>query len=121
MNPLAAEVLFIGIRKEGKMLESLVKKESPRWSGRDLSQRQKKLAKTGVSERKIREFGFEYSNTLAFIDGEIGSKSELIDKIVKSTLDYAKRQMTWFGKDSRIIWIRNRQEAIIKINKFLIL
>ncbi|MEK7505975.1 MAG: tRNA (adenosine(37)-N6)-dimethylallyltransferase MiaA [Patescibacteria group bacterium] len=121
INPLAAEVLFLGIRKEGKMLESAVRKRVAKMVREGLVAETKKLAKAGVPERKIREFGFEYSNILAFIGGEIASKPELIDKIAKSTRDYAKRQMTWFRKDNRIIWIRNRQEAIIKINKFLIL
>lgn len=119
MNPLAAEVLFLGIRKEGKMLESAIGKRVSKMIQEGLIAETKKLAEIGVPERKIREFGFEYSNTLDFIGGKIGSKPELIDRIVKSTLDYAKRQMTWFGKDERIIWVRNKQEAMREMKEFL--
>ncbi|MEK7169561.1 MAG: tRNA (adenosine(37)-N6)-dimethylallyltransferase MiaA [Patescibacteria group bacterium] len=119
INPLAAEVLFLGIRKEGKMLESAVRKRVAKMVREGLVAETKKLAKAGVPERKIREFGFEYSNILAFIGGEIASKPELIDKIAKSTRDYAKRQMTWFKKDGRIIWVKNRKAALDSVRKFL--
>jgi tRNA dimethylallyltransferase len=119
MDPLAAEVLFLGVRKERKALESSVRKRVGNMVRGGLIAETKKLAKAGVSERKIREFGFEYSNALDFIEGKTGSKQELTDKIVKSTLDYSKRQMTWFGKDRRITWVKNGREALDSVRKFL--
>ncbi|MFA4873531.1 MAG: tRNA (adenosine(37)-N6)-dimethylallyltransferase MiaA [Patescibacteria group bacterium] len=32
---------------------------------------------------------------------------------------YAKRQMTWFKKDKRICWIKNKDEAVNLVNSFL--
>ena len=32
---------------------------------------------------------------------------------------YAKRQMTWFKRDERIIWIKNQKEAKKLVEKFL--
>lgn len=51
-----------------------------------------KLKKMGVSEKRLKEFGFEYD-------------SPTYEKVVKETLKYAKRQMTWFKRDKEIKWL----------------
>ena len=52
----------------------------------------KKLKKAGVSNKRLREFGFEYSDPT-------------YEKVVSETLKYAKRQMVWFKRDKEIKWI----------------
>jgi tRNA dimethylallyltransferase len=44
---------------------------------------------------------------------------EAVQKIKYRTHAYARRQMTWFRKDKRIVWIRNYKEAEKKIGKWL--
>jgi len=39
------------------------------------------------------------------------SLAKAIEKIKKNTWHFAKRQMTWFKKDERIIWVKNQKEA----------
>ncbi|MFA5936966.1 MAG: tRNA (adenosine(37)-N6)-dimethylallyltransferase MiaA [Candidatus Paceibacterota bacterium] len=48
----------------------------------------KKLKKSGISQKRLKEFGFEYDNPT-------------YEKVVKETIKYAKRQMTWFKKPAR--------------------
>lgn len=51
----------------------------------------KKLKKAGVSNKRLRELGFEYDNPT-------------YEKVVRGTMQYAKRQMTWFKRDKEIKW-----------------
>ena len=51
----------------------------------------KKLKKSGVLDKRLKELGFEYFNPT-------------YEKVVKETLKYAKRQMTWFKRDKEIKW-----------------
>lgn len=51
----------------------------------------KKLKKMGVSNKRLKEFGFEYFEPT-------------YEKVVTETLKYAKRQMTWFKRDPEIKW-----------------
>ena len=44
---------------------------------------------------------------------------EVIEGIVVATLQYAKRQMTWFKRDKRIHWVTDAQEAEKITRKFL--
>jgi tRNA A37 N6-isopentenylltransferase MiaA len=44
-----------------------------------------------VSDRRLQQFGFEYYNPTP-------------EKVIKETIKYAKRQMTWFKRDKEIKW-----------------
>jgi len=118
-DPLKADILFIGTTMERKPLELAVRKRVRSMINGGLIEETRKLIDSGIDERKIREFGFEYSDTLGFIHGEISSKSKLLEKIEKDTLKYAKRQMTWFKKDRRIHWVKNQSEALDLAKRFV--
>lgn len=45
-----------------------------------------------------------YKELVAFVQGNVGLQ-EAIDQIVRNTRRFARRQMTWFRADSRILWI----------------
>jgi tRNA dimethylallyltransferase len=51
----------------------------------------KKLKRSGVSDKRLQELGFEYYNPTE-------------EKVINQTLKYAKRQMTWFKRDKKIKW-----------------
>lgn len=51
----------------------------------------KKLQKIGISNKRFQELGFEYFNPT-------------YESVVLGTLQYAKRQMTWFKRDKEIKW-----------------
>jgi tRNA dimethylallyltransferase len=51
----------------------------------------KKLKRSGVSDKRLKELGFEYYKPTP-------------EKVIKETLKYAKRQMTWFKRDKEIKW-----------------
>ncbi|TSA44072.1 tRNA (adenosine(37)-N6)-dimethylallyltransferase MiaA [bacterium] len=119
MNPIEAEVLLLGITKNKEELQNIVRKRVKGMLKRGLVRETLSLLKMGVREKKIREFGFEYADTLDFIGGRTKSSSELLENIVTDTLKYAKRQMTWFKKDQGIEWIKNEKEALDSARSFL--
>jgi len=49
-----------------------------------------------------------YKQVIYYLDGLI-SREQMVNDIKKETRRYAKRQLTWFKKDERIVWI-NRAE-----------
>ncbi len=59
----------------------------------------KKLKKAGVSEKRFQELGFEYFNPT-------------YEKVVNGTLQYAKRQITWFKRDKEIKWFDASKKAV---------
>ena len=61
-----------------------------------------------------------YKETLMYLNGVIPSKNELYSEIVKATMQYAKRQITWFKKSMNAVFIETVNEgerlSIIKKN-----
>ena len=51
----------------------------------------KNLKKSGISNKRLKEFGFEYYKPTE-------------EKVILETIKYAKRQMTWFKRDNEIKW-----------------
>lgn len=103
----------IGLRAERDQLRSRVTKRTD-----------KMLAESWVDEVKsLRAEGFSawaplqsvgYKEIQLFLDGQL-QESELREKIILSTMQLAKRQVTWFKRDQNIRWCRSEigfQEAM---------
>ena len=59
-----------------------------------------------------------YREIISYLNGNI-TLPEATELIKKNTSAFAKRQMTWFGKDKEIKWIKNEKEAVALVKKFL--
>ncbi|MCX6757557.1 MAG: tRNA (adenosine(37)-N6)-dimethylallyltransferase MiaA [Candidatus Nomurabacteria bacterium] len=77
----------------------------------------KKLKKSGLSDKRITELGFEYFYPLLFINKKI-TEHEMIERTILGNIQYAKRQMTWFKRDPEIQWINVSEPfSIEKVKK----
>ncbi len=63
-----------------------------------------KLKKMGYNSDMQAMKGIGYKEILFYLDGKI-TLEEAVDMIKQGTRNYAKRQLTWFRKDARAIWI----------------
>ncbi len=59
-----------------------------------------------------------YKEVANFLAGKI-SDEEAKELIKRKTRSYAKKQMTWFKRDKKIMWIKDLEEAEKIINDFL--
>ena len=62
--------------------------------------------------------GIGYRQLIMYIKGET-SLEEAIELFKRDTRRYAKRQLTWFRRDERIIWVEGIEDASLKIRKFI--
>tara|TARA_B100000683_G_scaffold145573_1_gene141160 strand:- start:874 stop:1140 length:267 start_codon:yes stop_codon:yes gene_type:complete len=61
-----------------------------------------------------------YKELLAYLDGEI-SLEDAQERIVISTRQFAKRQMTWFKKDQTIKWFDfNNTHSVVEYVRSLL-
>lgn len=75
----------------------------------------------GLQHNSMQALG--YKQVLYYLDGFL-SKSEMVNEIKRETRRYAKRQYTWFKKDSRIQWInvndcRDKSTLLEKISSHI--
>lgn len=62
--------------------------------------------------------GIGYKELIEYLDGR-GTLQEAVRKIQSHTRQFARRQLTWFRKEKRIIWIRSYEEAQAHVRGFL--
>jgi tRNA dimethylallyltransferase len=94
-----------------------------------IEKRVDKMIKNGLV-LEVKKLIAKYNKNLAVFDA-IGYReiidylqkkltlAQAVEKIKKNTVKYAKRQMTWFKKDTRIHWIKTKREAEKLIKSFL--
>ena len=116
--PLPYPVLMIGIKKEKDELEKLIEKRFLKWLEEGFLKEVLKLRKTGLSWKRIEEFGIHYRTASQYLQKVI-TKEEFIKKSLIELRNFAKRQMVWFKRDKRIKWIKKQPEAEKLVKKFL--
>jgi tRNA dimethylallyltransferase len=78
----------------------------------------KKLHVAGLSWKRLEELGLEYRFVAQYLQKKI-TYQEMIGKIQIESEHYAKRQMTWFKRDQKIIWIKSPKEALLLCRDWL--
>lgn len=109
-QPIDSDILILGVKRNKKELGSLINKRLLERLRQGMIAEVKKLHESGVSWKRLEEFGLEYRYIALHLQNKI-RKEEMIERIQKESEHYAKRQTTWFKKDPRIHWIRNPREA----------
>ena len=62
--------------------------------------------------------GLGYKEVVEYIAGDL-TKEEMIEKIKRDTRRYAKRQMTWFRKNKKTIWLEGDAPVQENVNKIM--
>jgi len=115
-KPLFA-VLIIGVKLSKKELEKRIKKRVEKMIKSGLEKEMKRLVKKyGWKISPLQTIG--YKEWKDYFDKKIGAES-VEEKIRLHTIQFSKRQMTWFKRDKRIKWINNYKKAEKLIKKFL--
>jgi tRNA dimethylallyltransferase len=113
------DFLQIGILRDKKILHERIRSNVRERLENGMIAEVEKLRSSGLSWKKIESFGLSYRLVPMFLRGEIDSEKELEEKIYQAEKDYAKRQMTWFAKDKRIIWLEKYADMEKAVSSFL--
>ena len=98
------EVLEIGLRMERDILvPRLEQRVRGMWSA-GLVGEAESLISMGLRESVTASYAIGYAQALAQLDGEL-TEYEAIDSTTRLTQKYARRQMSWFKRDTRINWL----------------
>jgi len=117
-KPLPYPVLMTGIKKSPEELRRRIKKRFFKWLKQGLIKEVINLRNSGLSWKKIEDFGIHYRVIARYLQNKINYEG-MIEKSIIELQNYAKRQMTWFKRDKRIHWVKNYNKAEKIIKKFL--
>lgn len=98
------EVLEIGLRIDREILVAkLAERVRGMWS-KGMVEETQDLVANGLRESVTAGYAIGYAQALAQLDGEL-SQEQAIESTTKLTQKYARRQMAWFKRDTRINWL----------------
>lgn len=114
--------LQIGIDMPKEVLDEKIKKRLGKRLSEGMIEEVQNLnnppAGGGVSWERLEYFGLEYRWIAKYLQNKI-SLSEMEEKLYYDIIHYAKRQMTWFKKDKRILWLKDHREIEKAVRKFI--
>lgn len=117
-NPLPYEILLLGVKKTEKDLKKLISLRTEKRLKSGMVAETQKLRKSGLSWKKLESFGLEYRATAEFLQKKI-TREQMVENIIKEDWQYAKRQTMWFKRDTRVHWIKTKQQAMSLTKKYL--
>jgi len=120
-NPALTDfkILQIGIKKSPQEFKRAIKNRLlKRLKNNTLINEVKKLHKSGLSWKRLEEFGLEYKFVAQYLQDKI-TWQEMINKTQTESEHFVKRQMTWFKRDKRIHWVNNYKKAEKLVKQFI--
>jgi len=96
---------FIGIKRTPKELKGRIDRRIREMLKKGLIREVQELRRSGISGKRFSELGFEYKYPALYLQKKI-TREEMIAKINKETVAYARRQMLWWKNDKRIKWLK---------------
>lgn len=111
------DVLQLGVARERSVLVQRIERRADLMMRKGLLKEAQRLGKRyGWSHPVLSSLGHRQLGQ--FLRGEIALE-EAVARIKRDTRRYAKRQMTWFRRDKRILWAKTLQQAARAIENFL--
>jgi len=97
-------ILIIGLRRRRESLYKLIDERVDKMIKEGLIKEVETLLRKGYDENLPSMQGLGYREILGYLKGRY-SKEEAIRLVKRNTRRFSKRQLNWFKKDKRIIWL----------------
>lgn len=96
--------LQLGIAVDREVLKERIKSRVWEMWRLGLLEEVRNLLDSGVSFSKTARMAIGYSQAIAQLEGKL-TESEAIEQTISLTNRYARRQLSWFRRDTRIVWL----------------
>ncbi len=115
--------LLLGFHPPAEILtERITARCDKRLQEEDMIGEVTRLNNEGVSWKRLESFGLEYKFIAYYLQGKL-DEEQLREQIIKASVQFAKKQMTWFERwekqGTEINWVDSFKEADRLIENFL--
>ena len=115
-------LLKFGVTWPRKILKQRIDERLERRLQQGMVDEVKAMLDDGVSEEFLVKLGLEYKYLTWYLTGKIGYE-QMVEDLAAAIKRFAKRQMTWFRRDPRIIWLDMNEDPVSRasavISEFL--
>ncbi len=115
------DVLLLGISLPREELYCQIDRRIDERMKKGMIAEVKKLIKSGVSKKWLKSLGLEYRFITEYLQcpQTKDAHTEMVQRLKYASHDYARRQLTWFKKNSAIHWIKTTRQAENLCKSFL--
>ena len=99
------ESLLLGIEWPREVLYKRIDMRVDERMQQGMVQEVRNLLDQGISHERLEALGLEYRFISLWLRGEFTSEGEMVQRLKYAIHDFTRRQLTWFRKDKRILWI----------------
>lgn len=110
-TPVFADVR-VGLQVAPDVLVDRIERRVRRMWDDGLVDEVRDLVGRGLAQTRTASRAIGYSQVLAFLAGEM-TESEAMEATVVATRRFAKRQMTWFRRDPRVVWFAHDDPRLV--------
>ena len=107
------KIVIIGLQKEREVLYKRINERVDEMIGKGLIEEVKRLLRRGYQESLNSLQGLGYKEIIGYLK-ERYNREEAIRLLKRNTRRFAKRQIAWFKKDKRIIWVEMKGDDLEK-------
>jgi tRNA dimethylallyltransferase len=116
------ETLQIGIDWPRDVLYQRIDKRVDERMRQGMIQEVRDLLNQGIDHGRLDALGLEYRFISRWLRGEFSSEAEMVQRLKYAIHDFTRRQLSWYRRDQRIIWISGSEqmpgEVILLAEKF---
>ncbi len=120
VQPPSYDILQIGISVDRDTLREKITARLLKRMNKGMLAEGRRLHAEGLSWKRMCALGLEYRALANILTGST-TRTEMMQTVITESMQYAKRQMTWFKRDKSINWFTlDEQTKILKtVKKFL--
>ncbi len=123
MNNALYNSLLLGIQWPRDVLYKRIDTRIDERMQQGLVQEVETLLANGLGHERLEAMGLEYRFVSRWLRREFTNEADMTQRLKYATHDFVRRQLTWFRKDQRILWIEGgdnmEQEAETKVSIFM--
>jgi len=116
--------LLLGIRWQRSVLYQRIDARVDERMQQGMVQEVRDLLAQGVSAERLDGLGLEYRFITRLLQDKFASEAEMVERLKYAIHDFTRRQLSWFRKDQRIVWIdgdgRMEQQAEQIVREFML-
>ncbi|HSS67249.1 MAG TPA: tRNA dimethylallyltransferase [Nocardioidaceae bacterium] len=99
-----ADVVQVGVDVPRDVLDARIEERVERMWKEGLVDEVRRLERDGLRDGRTASRALGYRQVLEFLAGDC-SEQEAFDATIVQTRRFARRQLTWFRRDPRIVWV----------------
>ena len=113
--------LLLGIQWPRNVLYQRIDERVDERMQQGMLQEVRDMLTQGISHERLEALGLEYRFISRLLRGEFASEQEMVQRLKYAIHDFTRRQLTWFRKDTRILWLDGytSEHAIKLVDDFL--